>query len=151
MEKGGVIFINFYAGFVDSTFEAKYKALLDRRKPELDELRAKLKEEGREWEYWRQRGRLLKSEVEEIRPPLEMLIDHFDYIAKLVGSEHVGLGSDFDGVSVLPKGIDDVTDLPKITASLLERGYSRGEVEMMLGGNLLRVFAEATGSSEHEK
>jgi membrane dipeptidase len=61
---------------------------------------------------------------------------------KIAGVDHVGIGSDFDGVECLPQGIDGVQDLPKITAELLKRGYSAEDLHKILGGNLLRVFAD---------
>jgi len=71
------------------------------------------------------------------------LIDHIDHIAKVAGADHVGLGSDFDGVSgATPQGIDSASDLPKITQALLERGYSAEDIAKILGGNLMRVFRE---------
>ena len=75
------------------------------------------------------------------RPPFESLIDHFDHIIRLRGSTHVGIGTDFDGISALPEGIDSAADLPKITAALLARGYSAEDLRKILGGNLMRVFA----------
>ena len=84
------------------------------------------------------------------RPPLKSLIDHIDHIAKVAGIDHVGLGSDFDGVSgATPQGIDSAADLPKITQALLDRGYSADDIKKILGGNLLRVFREVEGVS-HE-
>lgn len=80
------------------------------------------------------------SETEVFRPPLDRLIDHFDYVIELVGVDHVGLGSDFDGIESAPKGLDGVEDFPKITEALLQRGYSKKDVEKILGGNFLRVF-----------
>ena len=75
---------------------------------------------------------------------LKSLIDHIDHIAKVAGVDHVGLGSDFDGVSgATPEGIDSAADLPKITQALLDRGYSADDIRKILGGNLLRVFREA--------
>ncbi|PYX69339.1 MAG: membrane dipeptidase, partial [Acidobacteria bacterium] len=77
------------------------------------------------------------------RPPLKSLIDHIDHIAKVAGVDHVGLGSDFDGVSgATPQGIDSAADLPKITQALLDRGYSAEDIHKILGGNLMRVFRE---------
>jgi membrane dipeptidase len=77
------------------------------------------------------------------RPPLSALIDHIDHIAKVAGVDHVGIGSDFDGVSgQLPEGMDSPADFPKITAALIERGYSAEDCRKILGGNLLRVFRE---------
>ncbi|MGA7922430.1 MAG: membrane dipeptidase, partial [Thermoplasmata archaeon] len=76
--------------------------------------------------------------------PLSMLIDHIDHIARVAGVDHVGLGSDFDGVSgQLPVGLDSAADLPKITQGLLDRAYSAQDCRKILGGNLLRVFREA--------
>jgi membrane dipeptidase len=72
--------------------------------------------------------------------PLSVLIDHFDHIAKVAGVDHVGLGSDFDGVGALPAGMEDVTRLPRIAQGLLDRGYSEEDVKKILGGNMLRVL-----------
>ena len=70
-----------------------------------------------------------------------ILIDHFDHIAKVAGVDHVGIGSDFDGVSALPSGMEDVTRLPRIAQALLNRGYSDANVAKMLGGNMMRVMS----------
>jgi len=75
--------------------------------------------------------------------PLSVLIDHIDHVAKVAGVDHVGLGSDFDGVSALPEGMEDVTMLPKIAQALLDRGYSEGDVRKILGGNMVRVMEQA--------
>ena len=76
-------------------------------------------------------------------PALKSLIDHIDHIAKVAGVDHVGLGSDFDGVGgATPQGIDSAADLPKITQALLDRGYSAEDIHKILGGNVLRVFRE---------
>jgi membrane dipeptidase len=74
------------------------------------------------------------------RPPFESLIDHFEHIIRVAGIDHVGIGSDFDGISALPEGIDSAADLPKITAALLARGHSAEDLRKVLGGNLMRVF-----------
>ena len=77
------------------------------------------------------------------RPPFKSLIDQIDHIAKVAGVDHVGLGSDFDGVSgATPTGIDSAADLPKITQGLLDRGYSGDDIRKILGDNLLRVFRD---------
>lgn len=74
---------------------------------------------------------------------LDMLMDHFDHAIKVAGVDHVGIGSDFDGVDgMLPPGMEDVTKLPTITYELLKRGYSEADVKKVLGENLLRVMAE---------
>jgi membrane dipeptidase len=69
-----------------------------------------------------------------------MLIDHIDYIARLVGVDYVGLGSDFDGINLTPQQLDDVTSYPLITKALVGKGYSRKEITKILGGNFLRVL-----------
>jgi membrane dipeptidase len=79
----------------------------------------------------------------DTQTPFHVLIDHFDHIAKVAGVDHVGIGSDFDGVSALPEGMEDVTRLPRIAQALLDRGYSDADVQKMLGGNMLRVMEQA--------
>ena len=81
-----------------------------------------------------------KTEAENMRPPLSLLIDHIDYIVKLVGVDYVGLGSDFDGINLTPQQLDDVTTYPLITKALVERGYTKKDISKILGGNLLRVL-----------
>ena len=70
------------------------------------------------------------------------MVAHIDHVVALVGADHVGLGSDFDGVEALPAGLEDVSKLPNLVRRLLEKGYTDADVEKILGGNLLRVWAE---------
>jgi membrane dipeptidase len=141
--KGGVVQVNFYSGFISQAYRDAAKA----QKPEMDkavqELKDKDKAEGKEASD-AEISKLQRQFADRIpRPPLSMLIDHIDHIAKVAGVDHVGLGSDFDGVSgQLPEGLDSPADLPKITAALMERGYSAEDCRKILGGNLLRVFRE---------
>ena len=79
--------------------------------------------------------------------PFSVLIDHIDHVARIAGVDHVGIGSDFDGVSALPVGMEDVTRLPRIAQALLDRGYSEQEVTKMLGGNMLRVMERVLDGS----
>ena len=137
-KNGGVIHLNFYSGFLDSTFEARSDAFTARHKMETDSLK-KINPEP----YFREFYLFDKypDEVKGLRPPLSLLFDHLDYIVKLVGVNHVGLGSDFDGINSSPKGLDGVADFPKITEELVKRGYHKKDIRKILGGNLLRVFA----------
>lgn len=141
--KGGVVQVNFYSGFISQPYRDAQKAMEPEAKKAVEALKAKAKAEGRE---------ATPAEIEKLqremadripRPPLSVLIDHIDHIAKVAGVDHVGLGSDFDGINgQLPKGINSPADLPKITAALIERGYSAEDCRKILGGNLLRVFRE---------
>ena len=70
------------------------------------------------------------------------IVDHIDHIVKLVGIDHVGIGSDFDGVQVVPADLKSVADLPNLTKELLKRGYSESDIDKILGGNMLRVMEE---------
>jgi len=137
-KNGGVIHLNFYSGFVDPAFEERSDAFTARHKTEMDSL-IKINPEP----YFMQVYLFEKypEEVKSLRPPLSLLIDHLDYIVKLAGVDHVGLGSDFDGVNSLPAGLEGVEDFPKITEELVKRGYSKKDIRKILGGNLLRMFA----------
>jgi membrane dipeptidase len=75
--------------------------------------------------------------------PVSVVVDHIDHIVKIAGIDHVGLGSDFDGVDTLPAGLRGVDELPNLTRALLERGYSDGDAKKILGENFLRVLASA--------
>ncbi len=80
------------------------------------------------------------AEVQEMRPELSAIIDHLDHIVKLIGVDHVGFGSDFDGINSSPKGLDDVTGFPLITKELIARGYNKKEIAKIMGGNFIRLF-----------
>ncbi len=136
-KNGGVIHLNFYSGFLDPAFEARSDAFTTKHKTEMDSM-LKINPEP----YFMQVYLFNKypDEVKSLRPPLSLLIDHLDYIVKLVGVDYVGMGSDFDGVNFLPAGLDGVEDFPKITQQLVNRGYSKKDIRKILGGNFLRVF-----------
>jgi membrane dipeptidase len=136
-KNGGVIHLNFYSGFIDSTYEGKNKLFNEQHKAERDSLLQKNPDTFFAEDYLYTK---YKSEVQAMRPPLSKLLDHLDYIVKLIGVDHVGLGSDFDGAESTPQGLDGVEDYPKITKALLERGYTKQDVEKILGGNFIRVF-----------
>lgn len=139
---GGVVFINFLPGFIDSTFSRKEAALRAGHKGEIDSLRSLWKGDWFNFEI--AVAKTLKEEYKAIRPPLSVLIDHFDYAMKLIGPDHVGIGSDFDGIHTTPLEMDDVTFLPNITRELLRRGYSEEDVRKVLGENFLRVVRACT-------
>lgn len=136
-KNNGVICINFYSGFIDSSYEGKAKGIRRQNKSLVDSVNQLYADHYRASNVI---DSLLTTQYNTIRPPLSVLIDHIDYIAKLVGVDYVGLGSDFDGIESLPQEMDDVTYLPNITRELLKRGYKEKEIEKILGGNVMRVF-----------
>ncbi len=143
-KNGGVVDVNFFSGFVDADYAKAFTALQPQADAAAKAFIEQAKATGRTVSY---------SELEPIhrewgnkipRPPLKSLIDHIDHVAKVAGIDHVGFGADWDGVSgQTPQGIDSVADLPKITQALLDRGYSAADIKKILGGNVLRVFADA--------
>jgi len=142
-KNGGVVQVNFFNGFIDQNFLDAEKAQANDQAAAVNAYMAQRKAEGKEVNYI-EVDRIEREWMAKIpRPPLKALIDHIDHVAKVAGIDHVGLGSDFDGVSgATPQGIDSAADLPKITQALLDRGYSAGDIKKILGGNILRVFRE---------
>lgn len=135
-QNGGLISLNFYAGFLDSTFSSKQKAFFAKYESELKTLSETYgRSNGIDTLIFRH-----PADAEATKPSIELLIDHVDHIVRLIGIDHVGLGADFDGAEAFPAGINSVADYPKITAALLKRGYSDAEVTKILGGNFLRVL-----------
>ncbi len=139
---GGVVMVNFYSAFLSDDWRKAYDAQAPARKAAEDAASARLKGEGKSVQYNAIEAIDKQFAAKIPRPPLSVLIDHIDHIAKTAGVDHVGLGSDFDGIPSAPEGIDSAADLPKITAALLARGYSGADCEKILGGNFLRVFRE---------
>lgn len=139
---GGVVFVNFYSGFLDSTYSRKQQKFIADHRDELDELTKKSSRSKAQEEI----NTKYKQEINNMRAPLALLIAHIDHMVKLVGSEHVGLGADFDGAESYPKYIDDVSDYPAITEALLAKGYSKKEITNILGANFIRLLKANKGS-----
>ena len=136
-KNGGVIHLNFYSGFVDSSFREKNNAFIRKHQAEKEEL---LKQNPSDFYANLKLHEKYKDEIDNVRPSLSLLIDHLDHIVKLIGTDHVGIGSDFDGINSSPRELNDVTDMPLITEELLKRGYSQKDIRKILGGNFIRVF-----------
>lgn len=140
-KNGGVIQINFFPMFIDQEYHDAAKKALFAAKPEFASLATEYLDDpvglmGPQWEFYRKTMGPLE------RPPLSVLVDHIDHVVKLVGPDHVGLGSDFDGVPSLPIGMEHQGKLPALTEALVVKGYSEEDIRKILGGNLLRVMAE---------
>jgi len=136
-KNGGVICINFFSGFIDSNFARKMNELEGIKGKYIKDSLQNFYDASKMNEIWR---KYFRSELEPYRPTLANVVDHIDYIVKLVGDDFVGIGSDFDGVSSLPVGLEDVTTYPGITDELIKRGYSKNSIKKILGGNVLRVM-----------
>jgi membrane dipeptidase len=147
-KNGGVVQVNFFSGFLDGDYRKAMEAQDKNQKAAIQAYKDLLKAEGKPVNYI-EINRMDREWMAKIpRPPFTSLIDHIDHIAKVAGVDHVGLGSDFDGVSgATPQGMDSAADLPKITQALLDRGYSTDDIKKILGGNLLRVFRQVENVS----
>jgi len=141
-KNGGVIQINFNPGFIDNSFAEKEKAFLKIHSLEKDSLMKAGMDEFYAVDFLYKKYATVANAM---RPSLELLMQHFDYIIKLVGVNYVGIGSDFDGIHLTPQQLDDVTCYPIITKALHERGYSRKDIAKILGGNFLRVLKANEG------
>jgi membrane dipeptidase len=134
-DNGGVVMVNFFSGFIHPESARRSKNM-------FDVMRGFRTEYPVEADYrkamtrWRTANPILPGSVHDV-------VDHIDHIATVAGVEHVGLGSDFDGVSMLPDQLHDVSTYPVITQELLNRGYSRRDIHGILSGNVMRAFRAA--------
>jgi len=145
-KNGGVVMVNFYDGFLDPR---KAKLAFQSRAME-DELKLKYPNDAKrvqsEIDAWRKANDPGKT-------PFSVLMDHFEHIIKVAGIDHVGIGSDFDGVPLtgLPEGMEDISKLPTITFELMKRGYNDADIKKVLGENLLRVMSEVERVAQKNK
>jgi membrane dipeptidase len=141
-QNGGVIQINFNSGFLDEAYLQATEAATKRLKAA-----AQTKYQDDPKALAAELKRIDDTPREIPHPALSKLIDHIDHAVKLVGADHVGLGSDFDGVPSLPQGLEDCSKLPSITFELMKRGYSDEDLLKILGGNTLRVMEAVEAES----
>ena len=136
-KNGGVIQLNFYPLFLDSTAEQKQHTFLQKHKAEKDSL----KNSGMSNDEIESTIKTkYKQEMEDMQSPLSLLFDHIQHVIDLAGIDHVGLGGDFDGIGFTPKELTDVTKYPLITKELVSRGFSKKDIYKIMGGNFIRVF-----------
>ena len=135
---GGVVMVNFYPVFLSTEAVQAAKARDEKLKDQLAALRAQDPDEGETYE----KGRKALMDANPL-PAVSytVIVDHIDHIVKVAGIDHVGIGSDFDGIGATPTGMEDVSRLPKIRAELKRRGYSQGDIDKIMGENFMRVFA----------
>ena len=134
-ENGGVVMVNFFPGFITPEGARASKEIFG----EYRRLKEKIKDEKElelAWNQWKKEHPMPTGSVHTV-------VDHIEHIIKVAGIDHVGLGSDYDGIGSVPKQLEDVSCYPNITQELLNRGYKKEEIHKILGGNLLRVFRAA--------
>ncbi len=137
-KKGGVIMINFGSGFIEKVANQQYVA----RRNAIRTFRQKHKIKGRD-----PRVRAFRKEYDKTHPfkfsTVEVVADHIDHVVKLIGIDHVGLGSDFDGLgNTLPKGLKDASMYPNLFRVLLQRGYSENDIKKISSDNVFRVWQQ---------
>ena len=139
-KNGGVVMVNFYPAFLDQRYLDEDRARDVRLRTEIKELNEKYKDD--------QPG--LNKEMRELYaanpiyvPSYTRIVDHVDHIRDVAGIDHVGIGSDFDGVPILPEGMNGAEDLVLVTYEMLRRGYSAKDINKVLGENFMRVFEKA--------
>ena len=133
-QNGGVIMVNFYSGFIVGDAARKVKAIAEQFRTEYHD--PAVRKQAMETWYRTEGTKLPRGTIKDVA-------DHIDHLVKVAGIDHVGIGSDFDGITRWPEGLDDVSSYPRLTEELLRRGYSEPDIHKILGGNILRVFREA--------
>jgi membrane dipeptidase len=132
---GGVIMVNFYSSFIVPQSA--------RRDAEANQLRLRLTEEGGDDEAIEAEVRKWKRENPPLPGTIHDVLDHIDHLVRGAGIDHVGIGSDFDGVPMVPAQLEDVSTYPLITQGLLDRGYDETAIGKIMGENLMRAMAKA--------
>jgi Zn-dependent dipeptidase, microsomal dipeptidase homolog len=138
-KNGGVAMVNFYPVFLSNEVMAASKAREEKIKPAVAELKAKDPAEGT---VYKEGMKALMEANPLPKVPWTVIVDHIDHMVKVAGVDHVGIGSDFDGIPDTPKGMEDVSKLPAIGEELKRRGYNDADIRKILGENFLRVFGE---------
>ncbi len=143
-ENRGVVMVNFFSGFITPEGARAMKLMFEKGrelKKQFPNDEAKYKEAFRAW----------AKENDYPAGDVTNIVDHIDHVVKVAGIDHVGIGSDFDGVPKLPTQMSDVSCYPLLTQIMLDRGYTKEQIHKVLGGNLMRVFAEAEKVSRMER
>jgi membrane dipeptidase len=139
-KNGGVMDINFYSAFLDNRFRVAREAISKQIDAALAAARADRAKQGKRLSYAEETAIQQRMEANLPQPSFTVIADHIDHAVKIGGMDHVGLGSDFDGIDASPTGMEDVSKLPDLVRELARRGYSEQDLEKILGGNVLRVM-----------
>jgi membrane dipeptidase len=138
-KNGGVADVNFYPEFLSNEVLHAAEQRDEKLKTQIAELKTKFPDEGPEFD-----SGVRKLYAENPLPPVSYtrIVDHIDHMVKVAGIDHIGIGSDFDGISVVPVGMEDVSKLPAIRDELKRRGYSDADIHKIMGENFMRVFSD---------
>ena len=128
-KNGGVVGVNFYPPYIDTSFNVRYEKELSLIVSPIDKATAGQKAEA----------------TKRAAPPLALVVEHINHIVKIAGIDHTGLGSDFDGIDSTPRDLEDGTKLINVTRALVQEGYSDEDIFKIMGGNVLRVVTQVTG------
>jgi membrane dipeptidase len=141
-KNGGVMDINFYSGFLSQAYADAYKKVEKQLDAQLAAARARYASQGKRLPYLEEE-KIRQSVLKDLPvPSYTAIADHIDHAVQVGGVDHVGLGSDFDGIDSAPTGMEDVSKLPDLVRELARRGYSEQDLKKILGGNLLRVMRQ---------
>jgi membrane dipeptidase len=135
-KKGGVVHINYHAPYLDQALNDYWQ----KTQPYVTELLARFPGDQN---LVRRREETASRFGMAPKVSWERILDHIDHVVKIAGADHVGLGSDFDGITAVPKQLEDVSCYPYITQVLLDRGHSPADIRKILGANVLRVLQQA--------
>jgi len=147
-ESGGVIGVTFIHFLLSPKFNKVYWDFWKDNSEVGDELQSLFVShipESEKAERWARHAEVFEEQdkaIADVLPSVETVADHIDYIVKLAGIDHVAIGSDFDGVIPLPRGLEDCSCMPNLTIELIRRGYSDNDIEMILGANFSRIIRE---------
>ena len=144
---GGVMDINFYSSFLDPAYASAHEALSKEVDAEVKAAREQKGKEGQRLSYAQENDIRRRYEFRLPTPSFERIADHIDHVVQGAGVDHVGLGSDFDGVDSIPRGMEDASKIPNLVVELARRGYGEDDLLKILGGNLLRVMGQVEKTS----
>jgi membrane dipeptidase len=147
-KNGGVMDINYYSAFLDPKFRTAQNRISKQVESAVEAARKEHAREGKSLTYAEENAIRVKMQAHLTQPSYKVIADHIDHAVKVGGIDHVGLGSDFDGVDAIPRGMEDASQLPDLVAELARRGYSKEDLEKVLGGNVLRVMREVARVSQ---
>jgi membrane dipeptidase len=146
-KNGGVININFYSAFLDQAYRDAHEKIANQVDADVEAARRERAKQGKRLTFVEETRISKRYESQLPVPSFERIADHIDHAVKVAGVDHVGLGSDFDGVVSTPRGLEDASKIPNLVRELARRGYSEDDLVKMLGGNMLRLMRQVENTA----